>query len=319
MLNRHARLAIVGMWILFTVIMAAAPDAAIGDGLNVFLYSGGSVTQITNDNNGRNARINDLGHLVWKTTQFPANICYYNGIIYQVPNSYGYTPDISNSDKIVFAGAVEGKAGICLYDGVITSNIIEGTGWAPRINDSGLIVYEDSQSSSEIRKIRLYDNGNIIDIAANAYNSYPDINSKGQIVWAGYDGTNHRIYLADPNSGYSPTVITPASYGKYPNINDIGQIIYAGGDGAIYLWDKGETTKIADQGNYPDINNLGQIVYKNNDQVYLYQNRVATNISNNNRDNHWPFINNNGQVVWYSSQPKGKGIPPIINLLLQDN
>jgi hypothetical protein len=308
------------MWMLVTVIMAAAPDAAFGAGLNVFLYSGGSVTQITHDNNGRNARINDLGHLVWKTTLlYPTDICYYNGSIHQVPNSYGYTPDISNADKIVFGGAVDGEAGICLYDGVTASNIIKGNGWAPRINDSDLIVYEDSQSSSEIGKIRLYDNGNIIDIAANAYNSYPDINSKGQIVWAGYDGTNHRIYLADPNSGYSPTVITPASYGEYPNINDNGQIIYAGGDGAIYLWDKGVTSKIADHGNYPDINNLGQIVYENDGQIYLHQNGAATNISNNNRNSYWPFINNNGQVVWYSSQPKSKGIAPIINLLLQDN
>ena len=109
MLNRHARLSIIGMGLLVTMILAAFPDAAIGE--SILLFSGGNVTQITN--NGRSPAINDLGHLVWKTSE--SNICYYNGSIHQVTNSYSITPDINNSNSIVFRGSVDGKGGICLY------------------------------------------------------------------------------------------------------------------------------------------------------------------------------------------------------------
>jgi hypothetical protein len=110
------------------------------------------------------------------------------------------TPDIGKFDKVVFS-----QGGIYLYDGNSTTQIIsDAYAWVPRINDSGLIVYESSQGS--IGKICLYDNGTITDIATNGFNSYPDINNKGQIVWAGYDGTHYRIYLAQPTTFPPPIV-----------------------------------------------------------------------------------------------------------------
>jgi hypothetical protein len=130
MLNQHARLSKIAMYLLVTVLIAMVSGVAIGSELNVLLYSGGSVTQITNDNNSRNPRINDLGHLVWKgvniTPQIYSRIFFYNGTIKEIINSDGgYTPDIGKDDKIVYAAG-----GLYFCDGNSTTKIVN-SGWAP--------------------------------------------------------------------------------------------------------------------------------------------------------------------------------------------
>jgi hypothetical protein len=99
-------------------------------------------------------------------------------------------------------------------------------------------------------------------------------------------------------ANYTTYLITKNGYGKYPNINDNGEIVWMGENGKIYLYSNGKISIVANKGKYPDINNNGQITYANG-QIYLYQNGITKNISNNDRTNYWPFINNNGEVVWY--------------------
>jgi hypothetical protein len=111
----------------------------------------------------------------------------------------------------------------------------------------------------------------------NYYDGDPQINKQGQIVWIAV------------HENYNPT------YSVYYE---------------LFLWDKGKAkciaTNIDTAGNpgHFDLNNNGQIVWfqynetKSYLQIYLYNNGVITNISNNNYDNFFPRINNMGQIVW---------------------
>ena len=164
----------------------------------IYLYKECNPTLIRKQSNCRNPRLNDLGQIVWKEhdVDFMDDIFFYNGSNSSNIGGPGAMPDINNDGKIVWVGTTGG--GVILYDNNTPISIIPD-GSAPRINNAGQIVYENG-------KICLYDNGNITEIADNAYISYPDINNNGQIVWAGYDGAHYRIYLAQPTTFPPPIV-----------------------------------------------------------------------------------------------------------------
>src|SRR5512147_1554350 len=66
----------------------------------------------------------------------------------------------------------------------------------------------------------------------NFSDSYPWINSSGQVVWQGNDGSDDEIYYWN---GTSTAKITNNSFTDgAPQINDSGQIVWYGFDGADY-------------------------------------------------------------------------------------
>ena len=144
------------------------------------------------------------------------------------------------------------------------------------------------------------------------------VNDKGHIVWAGYDGNDNEIFLFD---GSRTTQLTSNdSDDCLPGINNRGHVVWAGHDGndnEIFLYD-GATVKQLTDNDYrdifPDINDNGYVVWAgksggfdyekdgnyrfNEFEIFLYDGSKNIKLTNNNRQDSFPSINNKGHVVW---------------------
>ena len=120
----------------------------VGEVTQVFMYSDGRVTQITNDD---------------KDSRFPY---------------------INNLDQIVWEGRDDNDTEIFLYSGgtitQLTDNEIYDT--KPRINNHGQVVWEASDGNDN--EIFIYDNGTIVQLTDNEiYDDSPWISDSGQVFW----------------------------------------------------------------------------------------------------------------------------------------
>jgi hypothetical protein len=141
-----------------------------GSNYEIFLYDGGSITQLTNnDYYDDSPQINDRGQIVW----------------------HGY----DGSDYEIF-----------LSDGNTTTRITNNSAddISPQINDRGQIVWYGYDGSDY--EIFLYDGGTITLVTDNTYNDGdPKINNNAQIVWNStngqdyfWSGQDREIFLATP-------------------------------------------------------------------------------------------------------------------------
>ncbi len=133
---------------------------------------------------------------------------------------------------------------IYLYDNGVTNRLTSdgnyktNTVWILR----GKIVWQQQNTQG----IHCYDNGTIIDITGG-YNSDPQINDRGQIVWIWSDGTltNYQLYLYDNGT---ITKITDSSNNyryKSPKINNSGEIAWIENDG-VWLYRNGNKLLLND-------------------------------------------------------------------------
>jgi len=164
-------------------------------------------------------------------------------------------------------------------------------------------------------------NYNITQLTDNTYkDSSPQTNSRGDVVWSGYDGSDNEIFLYVAPSGIT-TKITNNSYDDLsPQINDKGDVVWSGrkdgSDNEIFLYEAstGITTQITNNSYddiVPQINNNKEIVWLGKDgtnyDVFLYEGTpVPTKITNsNNKVNSYsssrsgPQINSRGDIVWH--------------------
>lgn len=119
-----------------------------GEAIQIFMYSDGQVTQITNDD--EDSRL----------------------------------PDINKLDQIVWEGYDGNDTEIFLYSSgsitQITDNEIYDT--KPRINNHGQIVWESFDGNDN--EIFIYDNGNVVQLTDNEiYDESPRICDTGQVFW----------------------------------------------------------------------------------------------------------------------------------------
>lgn len=198
----------------------------------------------------------------------------------------------------------------------------------PRINNRGMVVWQQQSGLSFTNQIFLYKNGNISQITTSSNGGFlADINDSGQITWWGLDDFSHSYQVYLYNNGTITQISTtnngnrieaPSASSLYPHLNNKGQIAWIGSDGLslqVYLYSNGTVYKIShnDEDGQPrgnsgvEINDAGQIVWAGdvssigsyNPQIYLYQNGGAYQISYpGTRDANEPHLNNSGQIVW---------------------
>ena len=155
-----------------------------------------------------------------------------------------------------------------------------------------------------------YDNSPIIRITNNSgvYDSYPEINNKGQIVWRGA-GYTSEMYLYD---GGVITRITNDGLVKFePRINNSGQVVWYGNDGndyEIYLYDGSQVIQLTNNTTYdysPRIGDGGHVAWMGHDgtdyEIYLYDGSRVTQITDNASADMYPQVNASGQVTWYGT------------------
>jgi hypothetical protein len=111
----------------------------------------------------------------------------------------------------------------------------------------------------------------------NTQDSFPNINNNGYVVWAGYDGNDDEIFLYNSSKTIQ---LTDNDYKDiFPDINDNGYMVWAGKSGA-FDYEK--------DGNYRF----------NEFEIFLYDGSKTIQLTNNNTQDSFPNINNNGYVVW---------------------
>ena len=199
-------------------------------------------------------------------------------------------PWINNSGQVVWSGYEGQSLNIYLYDlntGVTQEVTFDAyNDYYPMIDDNGRITwladtvsYPDNYNHlgpENLTRVMVYDvypTPAVIEIAANNNTldgllNRPVINNSGEIVWSGRDGLTWDIYrykLID----HTTTRLTFTDSAINPYYNDAGALVYVAYDGLdneVYLLENGVTTQITDntyQDGNPVINDqFNQIVWQ---------------------------------------------------------
>src|SRR4030065_243367 len=66
----------------------------------------------------------------------------------------------------------------------------------------------------------------------------PDINSRGDVVWYGYDAStyNYEIYIYEASTGVTRQLSLNPDYDYNPKIGDNGNVVWFGWDNASYSY-----------------------------------------------------------------------------------
>ena len=304
--------------------------------MQVLLYSGGSIQQLTNFNNGyvRLARIGSNGHVAWL---YGSEIHYYDGVSTQIIGdhvhpccgSFFEEPDINASGNIVWVASDGFDWEIFLFDGATAVNLSNDNLSAagdPIIADNGHVVWRDWDGSDW--EVYLYNGSTTQQFTNNSgiQDALPHINASGQIAWVAnwndpvttqvksaiyfYDGVN-TIKVDETDSGTFSSV----------KISDTGQLFYLhpispnSGDMRVYLYDNGSSVNISGAGTWAyglQVNSNGQAVWRGYDgsdyEIFVYDGNTTIQLTNNNDNDVWPRINNNGQIVWGQNSETGETI-----------
>ena len=148
----------------------------------------------------------------------------------------------------------------------------------------------------------------------SVFDSVPDINDRGQIVFVrtlGPGATDTEIFLYD--HGRLTQVTDDEIVDGFPRINNHGEIVWSRdlhGDGnlSIVKWRDGKLEVISDQPfseKQVDINDAGQMVWAgfldgtaSTAEIFLLDGASVHQITNDQFSNQGPRINKMGQVVW---------------------
>jgi len=135
----------------------------------------------------------------------------------------------------------------------------------------------------------------------------PWINSKGEVVWQGWDGWDYEIFLYD---GSDTTQLTNNSYDDVgPQINDRGWIAWRQFDGEdyeIFIYDGSMIRQLTNNSyseNGLQLNDSAQLVWwaetdGTNREIFFYNGSAITRIASNSTSDGAPKLNANGDVVW---------------------
>ncbi|GEM_PF-6081347 len=241
----------------------------INDGVNVYIYDGTSVIDISNTLNamwGSDLIINKNGNVVWLDDSY--RVALYNGATSQIvstnnPGS-GAGYDLNDNDQVVWASYY---SGVNLYDNGYTDQVANVSGaYSVKTDNSANIAWK--QQSSAIGTYDLYyhdasGNNNISQGYSLDYTSDFRINDSGNVVWNGktVEGGNG-VFLC--KSGAVDVIATYSQEAYIQNvcINNNDQIAWSI-DGQIYLYD-GFNTKIMDGNAYAGslfLNEYGELVW----------------------------------------------------------
>ncbi len=156
-------------------------------------------------------------------------------------------------------------------------------------------------------------------MTTNRYDDWaPQINSKGRVVWYGFDGKDYEIYSSYAN-GFDFIQVTDNNiHDENPTINENDQIVWQAFDGTdyeIFTANAHGTSTIQITNNqtndwHPDINNLNRLVWDGWDgkdyeifsckidgtELYRLTNNQA--VSGYPLEDVWPQINDLGRVIW---------------------
>jgi hypothetical protein len=303
-----------------------------GNDGEIIFYDGTAIIQLTNNDLDDDwPQINNSGEVVWEGRVFNGNPLYsipwqiflFDGtsITQLTDNDFDdNSPQINDNGDVVWVG-YDGDDEIMLYDGTTTTQLTNNNfdDKSPQVNNRGEVVWVGFSGPDS--DIFLYDGSEIIKITNDdpcnvsapdwcPYDSDPQINNRGEIVWTWSTRSNSGIIFYD---GIGPTEISYSNYYEDdPQISSKGEIVW-GRSGSVYepenpyvpmviYYDNTGVIQLAEWARNPQINSKGQVVWSGHDgndyEIFIYDGAAITQITDNNFDDHYPQINDNGEVTW---------------------
>ncbi len=165
--------------------------------VELFLYDGRTTTQITDNGlSNQTARLNNIGDLVWSakdTTQSPwsADIMYrgFRGVTQSLTTTLNArsAPDINDCREIVW---YESGIGVMLWKDGVAAPLTSQNERAPRINDSGELVYLRWDNQAELWRVvvRFVDTEHILGDEIYTF-GVGHMNNRGEVAWLGLHDT----------------------------------------------------------------------------------------------------------------------------------
>jgi Tol biopolymer transport system component len=333
----------------------------------IYLYDADtkSVIAVTNNtDNDTGGILNNQGDLAWiqiitdpnSPTGGTTKIMFRNGVdgviseITQTPYSIFFLRMNDNGD-IVWLGydVYPGDPEVFRYDGATgtISNISANntSDYYPVLNERGDVAWlEGSGNSSEIY---LYTaaTDSVTNISNNNYPEtswYLAINNRGDVAWGGSDGVDSQIYRYDGTTGVTQQLTTANGlYDTNQWLGTNGDVVWNSGNNIVLYTAATQTvTQLTNDTLYRSnavIDGNGDITWQGMDpngtdtEMFFYDGTtgVITNISNNDVDDNFYWMNNHGDIAWTSNTGTAteimfysnttKAVTQITNDTFQDN
>jgi len=158
----------------------------------------------------------------------------------------------------------------------------------------------------------------VIRITDNTYDDRsPRINNRGEVAWAGYDGADDEVFLYD---GTGTIQLTDNSRGdNQAEINDEGKVVWRSSGPSwheLFLFDGFSVRQLTNDGGRddyePKISDSGFVAWTHEGGWYgedldirLYDGSSIRSLNSNPNEDHAPWVNNNGHVVWIANMDLG--------------
>jgi hypothetical protein len=313
-------------------------EAYDGHDTEIFLWNGGSVQQLTdNDRNDYGASLNDAGQVAWGTgppvwDTGPGDLSFWDGASVRViahNTSNDSQPQLNQAGQIAWIGIADDGSQIFLWDGAAVRQLSHSFThpFSPRLNNRGQIVWL-GDALGNISYVYLWD-GTSVRFLGNARKEGdpPQINDAGQVVWHGQspDGLRQWVYLWDRGNLRILAELSLSQYnrGASPQINRAGQVVWkevVEGAWALFLWDGTTIRTLKGRPGEPaglQINNTGQVLWKEWSSIYRWDGAALEQIARyETRENpplgvDWLAQNDAGQIVWAFRGELYRYTPPV--------
>ncbi len=205
---------------------------------DIFLLSGASTTQVNSDDlHDHNPQLNNNADLVWEVAD--GNDCEIvvklaaDTVPVQITDNEteDWFPMINASGVVVWQGHDGNDNEIYAYANGVTTQITDNNfeDLSPQINDAGDIAWL-AMGENEIG-VYLFQASNqtiskLSDTYTGHYDSVPDINNQGKIVWGGWDGNDYEIITASaPGSIHDDVYFKPRTVNLRSNGKSFSAVI----------------------------------------------------------------------------------------------
>ena len=190
---------------------------------------------------------------------------------------------------------------------------LKNSGNIVTLNDGGVVTYaEQETTTANAKKINVYNYPDTLQLNYGIRESYPQINSNGNVIWASGNsgGTDSQIFLYNGSTGITSQLSSVFGLNSKPQINDNNCVVWILAETTLYYHNGISPVTIpcpTIDVSSPKINNNNKVVWSaisgSLEDIYIYDagthttNMLTTpqNVNTN------PCINDNNFIAWQAT------------------